>query len=416
MRFLKRSLGRRLAVLLVAMVAVAALTIACGDDDGDDGEALKIGFLADFSGPLAEFGPVIQTGVELAIKHVNAAGGVNGKNVLLVIGDTQLDTTAAVEEARRLVEIEGVHAIIGPLSSTVTIAVAESVTGDAGVPTISPSATSPGVSVAVDNGYLFRSTVSDAAQGPVLADLASSEGYDNVAVLFINDAYGQGLADAFESAFSGTITKASFEDGQASYLAELQQVAGSGASVLVAIGFPTQAEVFIREALENDIFSSFLFVDGTKSEDLIAAIGADNLEGFKGTAPVGAETEALAAWDAAYKAEYGELPTRPFVREAYDATIAIALAAELGGTAGRMVSRDALVRVATPGGQVVIPGADGIEEGLKDVREGEDVNYEGAATTLDWNDDGDVTSGVIGTWQYSGGAIVELDKIPFTLD
>ena len=394
MRFLKRSLGRRLAVLLVAMVAVAALAIACGDDDDDDGEALKIGFLADFSGPIAEFGPVIQTGVELAIKHVNAAGGVNGKNVLLVIGDTQLDTTAAVEEARRLVEIEGVHAIIGPLSSTVTIAVAESVTGDAGVPTISPSATSPGVSVAVDNGYLFRSTVSDAAQGPVLADLASSEGYDNVAVLFINDAYGQGLADAFESAFSGTITKASFEDGQASYLAELQQVAGSGASVLVAIGFPTQAEVFIREALENDIFSSFLFVDGTKSEDLIAAIGADNLEGFKGTAPVGAETEALAAWDAAYKAEYGELPTRPFVREAYDATIAIALAAELGGTAGRMVSRDALVRVATPGGQVVIPGADGIEEGLKAVREGEDVNYEGAATTLDWNDDGDVTSGV----------------------
>jgi hypothetical protein len=81
-----------------------------------------------------------------------------------------------------------------------------------------------------------------------------------------------------------------------------------------------------------------------------------------------------------------------------------------------MVSRDALVRVATPGGQVVIPGADGIEEGLKAVRNGDDVNYEGAATTLDWNDDGDVTSGVIGTWQYSGGAIVELDKIPFTLN
>jgi ABC-type branched-subunit amino acid transport system substrate-binding protein len=406
---------RRLTLLALVLLAAVVVAAACGDDE-DEGDQLKIAFLADFSGPLAEFGPVIQTGVELAIKHVNDAGGVNGRDVVLVTGDTQLDTTAAVEEARRLVDIEGVHAIVGPLSSTVTIAVAESVTGDAGVPTITPSGTSPGVSIAVDNGYLFRSTVSDAAQGPVLADLASGEGFDNLAVLFINDAYGQGLADALEGAWSGTITKSSFEDGQASYLAELQQVADGGAEVLVAIGFPTQAEVFIREALENDIFSKFLFVDGTKSEDLIAAIGAANLEGFKGTAPVGAESEALAAWDAAYLEEYGELPTRPFVREAYDATIAIALAAEVGSAAGRVLSRDALVRVTSPGGVVVIPGPDGIEDGLKAVRDGEDVNYEGAATTLDWNNDGDVTSGVIGTWQYAGGSIVELDKIPFTLD
>ena len=128
-------------------------------------EALKIGFLSDFSGPLAEFGPVIQTGVELAIKHINDAGGVFGRPVSFVIGDTQVDTTQGLEEARRLIEIEGVHAIVGPLSSTISIAVAESVTGPGRIPTISPSATSPAVSVADDDGYLFRSTISDAAPG-----------------------------------------------------------------------------------------------------------------------------------------------------------------------------------------------------------------------------------------------------------
>ena len=403
----------RLRVLLVTLVAMGAVGLAaCGDDI----EQLKIGYLADFSGPLAEFGPEIQTGVELAIKHINEGGGVNGQDVIFVTGDTQLDTTQAVEEARRLVAIESVHAIVGPLSSTVTIAVVESVTRAARVPTISPSATSPAITDANDNGYLFRSTTSDAAQGPVLAQLAADEGIDNVGVLFINDAYGQGLADAFEAAFTGTLAKASYEDGAASYLSELQQVAGGGAEVLVAIGFPTQAQVFIREALENDIFSRFLFVDGTKSQDLIDDIGGEFLNGFKGTAPIGAESDALAAWDAAYLAEHGALPTRPFVREAYDAVIAIALAAQFAGSVEGEDLRAALVQVASPGGLVVIPGADSVAAGLKAAGDGDDVNYEGAATTLDWNDAGDVTTGFVGIWQYQDGTIVELEQIAFSLE
>ena len=134
--------GRWLLLALIALVALGG--VACGDDDEDaaaaaeqvveEQEALKIGFLADFSGPLAEFGPVTQTGVQLAIDHINAAGGVFGQDIILVTGDTQVDPTQGVEEARRLVEVEGVHAIVGPLSSTVTLAVSESVTRDAGVP------------------------------------------------------------------------------------------------------------------------------------------------------------------------------------------------------------------------------------------------------------------------------------------
>lgn len=404
-------------VLMLVGLAAVALT-ACGDDaDGDGGEALKIGYLADFSGPLAEFGPEIQTGVELAIKQINDAGGVNGLAVTLVTGDTSLDSTQAIEEARRLVEIENVAAIVGPLASTITIAVAESVTGDAEVPTISPSATSPAVTDAEDGGYLLRSTVSDAAQGVVLADLAKDEGFDDVGVLFINDAYGQGLADAFEDAFNGDVSSASYEDGQVSYLAELQAAAEDGSEVLVAIGFPTQAQIYIREALENDIFDRFLFVDGTKSEELIEAIGAEFLNGFKGTAPSsGPESDALRAWNAAYEAEHGELPTRPFVREAYDATIAIALAAEAAGSVEGADILKQLTRVGSPGGETIIPSAESIKEGLELVRAGKDINYEGAATTVDWDEHGDVTTGFIGIWQYADGAIVELEQIPFSLE
>ena len=245
--FWPRAPGR--FALLLALIASLSLGAAACEDDG---EQLKIGYLADFSGPLAEYGADIETGVQLAIKHINEAGGVNGQDVVYVTGDTRVDPTQSVEEARRLVDVEGVHAIVGPLSSTATLAVADSVTGPGGIPHISPSATSPALTDADDNGYLFRTTGSDAIQGVVLAQLVESEGHTNVGVIFRDDAWGQGLSGVFSANYSGTATLASYAaDGQPSYLAELQQAASGGAEVLVAMGF-AETEVFLRESIENE--------------------------------------------------------------------------------------------------------------------------------------------------------------------
>ncbi len=405
----------RLAALLALIASLSLATASCDDDEG---EQLKIGVLGDFSGPLAEFGPLTRNAVELAITHLNEAGGVNGQDVVFVTGDTRVDPTQAVEEARRLIDVEGVHAIAGPLASSVTLAVIESVAREAGIPMISPSATSPALSTANDNGYLFRSTISDAAQGVVLAQLATDEGLSNVGVLFRDDAYGQGLSEVFGSAFGGTVTAVAYNpDGQASYLAELQRAAGGGAEVLVAIAFPEEAEVFLREAIENDIFARFLFVDGTKSQDLVDAIGGGFLDGSKGTAPgSGPASPATEAWNASYIDAYGALPTLPFVRETYDAVIAIALAAAAAESTDGAAIRDQLTRIATPGGTTVIPGPDGIRAALEALDDGDDINYDGAATTLDWDEVGDVTSGFIEIWEYRDGGIASLRDVPFSLE
>ena len=410
MRYVK-NLHSMVKLVLVGIVLslLTLATAAC-----DEGEQLKIAFLADFSGPLAEFGPEIQTGAELAIQHINDAGGVNGQDVVLVTGDTGLDETKAVEEARRLVDVEGVHAIVGPLASGITAAVAESVTIAAEVVTITPSGTSPALTGIDDNGYLLRSTISDAAQGVVLAQLAADEGISSVGVLYENSAYGQGLAEVFETNFSGTVKSAAYEDGQASYLAELQSV--SGGEYLIAIGYPTQALIYVREALENGIYDKFLFVDGTKSQDLIDGIGSA-IDGSKGTAPASDDSSAaLAAWNTSYESAYGSLPTRPFVREAYDAVIAIALAASYADSLEGADLSTALLEVGNPGGTMVMPGADSVADGLEAASDGNDVNYEGAATTLNWDAAGDVTSGFVGIWKYDGGEIVEIESIPFSVD
>ncbi|MYJ01717.1 MAG: ABC transporter substrate-binding protein, partial [Chloroflexi bacterium] len=379
-------------------------------------EPLKIGFLADFSGPLAEFGPSILSGVELAIKQLNDAGGVLGHPVQLVTGDTALDPTQATEETRRLIEVEGVHAIVGPLASSITLAVVESVAADAGVLVISPSATSPQLTIAEDNDFLFRSTVSDAAQGPVLAQLAADEGYSNVGVLYLNDPYGQGLAEAFDAAWGGEANIVSIEPRQATYLAELQQAADNDAEALIVIAFPQEAEIYIREALEQGLFDEFLFVDGSKSQDLVDAIGGDFLDGMRGTAPApGPESPALILFNQSYIAEYGELSPLPFVAEAYDAAVAIGIAAQAAGSVDPAAIRDSLRDVAGPPGDPYAIGGEGVGAALAAVAEGWQVDLEGAATSLDWDENGDITSGYIGVWAYEGGEIVEISVTAFDL-
>ena len=314
-------------------------------------------------------------------------------------------------------DVEGVHAIVGPLSSTATLAVADSVTGPGGIPQVSPSATSPALTDAADDGYLFRTTGSDAVQGVVLAQLVESEGHSNVGVIFRDDAWGQGLSEVFTANFSGTATLASYAaDGQPSYQAELKHAASNGAEVLVAMGFAETA-VFLRESIEFDIFTRFILTDGNKSEDLIAQLGAENLEGTVGTAPSSdPESASTQAWDAAYMAEYGRLPSLPFVREAYDAVITIALAAEAAGSTDGAAIRDQLVRISSPPGDAFVADAAGVKAALEAVRDGDDINYEGAATPIDWNAAGDVTSGFMEIYAYRDGALVTIEVRPFSLE
>ncbi len=401
--------------LIIAGILTLGLTagLACGSSNEDQ---LEIGYLADFSGPLAEFGPEIQKGVELAVEHINAAGGVNGQDVTLKIGDTALQEVQAINEARRLIDIEGVSAIVGPLASSITLSVVEGVAADASIPIVSPSATAPTISEARDRDFLFRTTLSDTAQGAALADLIEEDGIDNVAVLYINNPYGQGLIENFRDSFEGTVSAESHEAEQISYLAELEKVAAGGADYLIAMGYVGQAQVYLREAIEQGLFAKFYFVDGTRSEDLITNIGAEHLEGSKGTVSSSNElSDSFRIFDEAFIAKHGAPPARPYVREAYDATVTIALASQMAGSTNGEAIRQALRRVASPNGEVITAGPDSIRRGLSILMEDKNINYEGAATTVDWDDNGDVTSGFISIWTYQDGEIVDTEKKPVDL-
>ncbi len=373
----------------------------------------KIGVMIPLTGALSEFGPNFQKAAELAKKHLAEAG----YEIELVFGDTETNAIPAVETARQLVEVEGVHALVGAAASGVTVPIAESVTIPNKVPQISYASTSPLITnLPADEGqdFLFRTAPSDALQGVVLASLAKAKGYEKVAILYVNNPYGQGLKDVFQENFEklgGTVTAAipHDENPAPTYQAELSQAAEGEPDALIAMSYPGHATVYLREALETGLFDQFLFVDGTKSLEIVDAVGAEALEGMCGTAPGSEETPSLDLFNEAYQAEYGELPPLPFMTNVYDAVMVAALAAYEAQIQGEELSgvavRDHLRSVANPPGEAVTPGTEGVTKAIQLLSEGQDVNYEGAAGAVDFDENGDVVTPVE-IWCYEGGDIV----------
>ena len=382
-------------------------------------DPLIVGHLNALTGSLSYFGESHSTSIGLAADHINRAGGIQGGSVILVHRDTGVNPVQGVSAAEELVNAQGVVAIVGALASGVTIPVATSVTIPNGILQISGASTAPAITVLEDNDFLFRTALSDASQGVVLADLANELGYKTAGILYINNAYGEGLAAQFTETFTalgGSVTASvPHEDSQPTFVSELEKATEGDPDVLLALSYQ-QAEVYIREALEGDYADTFLFVDGTKIPESFEVIGWDLLEGSYGTGPGFEANPSTQAFIDSYIETYDKAPEHPFMNETYDAMILIGLAAARAGTTTDATAiRDALREVANAPGEVVRPGDEGIRRALELIAAGEEVNYEGAAGSVDLDDNGDVISGHIEVWKIQGGEIISDRQVPVDL-
>ncbi len=393
-------------VVAIILLLSASPVFAEGQAEGATGP-VKIGALMPMTGDLQAYGEADLTGVQLAAQQINAQGGVLGNELEIVLGDTQTTAQAGIEAAQRLVSVEGVAGIVGALSSGVTIPVAESVTSQQQVVQISPASTSPVLTELDDDDFLFRSVPSDAPQGVALSELVNEAGYGNLAILYINNDYGEGLADSFRNAFEssgGSISASTaYEPGNASYRGELQQISGD-AEALVHIGYPENGITILRQALEEGFFDEFVFTDGMKTPDIIDAIGAENLNGSFGSVPQApTDTDAYQNFTAAYEDEYGQLPPLPYIDTAYDATYVLALAIQHAGTTDTASIQQSIREVANAPGTTILPGQ--WEEALAALEAGEAINYQGATGSVDFDENGDV-AGTFGHWAIENGEIV----------
>ncbi len=384
--------------------------------DATDG-TLQLAYILPETGQLAFLGPPMIGAVELAVADINAAGGVLGNDVSLATGDEAGDTTVATQTAQRLLG-EGVDAIVGAASSSMSLSFIDAVTG-AGVTQCSPSNTSATFTNYDDNGQYFRTAPTDELQGPILANTVLGDGFTNVALLARADDYGQGLLnvvrDTFEAGGGTVAAEITYDPEAANFDAEVQQVIDSGADSAVLISFDEAAQI-LSTMIENGVGPGADFGvyggESLKSTDLPSLVDPDNpnvIDGLKGTAP-GPSPDTDQSFIDRLIEEKGVEDTL-FAAEAYDCAILIALAAEAAQSDNGTDIAANIVDVTVEGTE-----CSSFEECKALLDEGEDINYQGASGKVDFRDIGEPSNGFYEVWEFVDGAPEVLDVQEGTLE
>jgi ABC-type branched-subunit amino acid transport system substrate-binding protein len=374
-----------------------------------------LGQIAPFTGSAAEFGEFYRDAVRLAFEQVNtAAEEVLGGPIMdrHIAEDTNTLPTPAIESTRKLVEADGVSAIVGGWSSGVSVATAVSVSIPSGVLQVANGSTSPLITVLPEDGeadLLFRTTAPDTYQGIVLAQLLSGEimeghQFRSAATLYVNNPYGQGLSNAFARAFQhrGGTVQAQVphpEEVQPTYNAQLALALQEEPDVLVCVSYPGHTATYLKEARDVFGFTSWAFCDANRSERVVEALGADVLAGSLGTAPgQDPSIPAFKNFERTYTERFGRERVPPFTESAYDAGIAIGLAGVKAAIDGESditgeVLRDRLREVANPPGETIVGGTqEEITRAVRILNDGGQIDYSGAAGACDFDENGDVVT------------------------
>jgi len=388
----------RTTVLAAAAALLATTTLATAADT-------KVGALMDVTGPIASFMPPLQNATNLAITHVNDQGGLLDGKAVLVVGDTQGSAQSAVDAASKLVNIESAPVIMGAFMSGTTIAAANAAAIPAGVVMISPTATSPAITDLKDNDTMFRLVPSDNYQGAVLAKMVMDAGLKKVAVTYVNNDYGVGIGNTFIEAYKalgGEVTAAEkHEEKKNSYRSELATLSKGGPEALIVVAYAGDSgSTIVKQAIEGGLFTRFVGTDGLRDDALIKEVGAEALKDSFFSSPTSpADNDMQKKLHDLYNAAFKEGADKAFVDQTYDATFLAALAVEKAGAADKTKIAAALREVASAPGEIVGPGE--WEKAKALIKDGKDINYEGAGGSYEFDANGDV-KGFIGKFVVDG--------------
>ena len=362
------------------LLATTAITLMTGMAMAEE---IKLGILIGFTGPIESLTGHMANAAEAAMKEATDSGLLlDGSTVASVRADsTCIDSAVATTAAERLVTSDGVKGIIGGDCSGVTGAALQNVARPNGMVMISPSATSPALTTAEDDGLFFRTAPSDAREGEVMAEVLMEHGVKSIALTYTNNDYGKGLSDAIATSFTakgGAVTiNAAHEDGKGDYSAEVGALAAAGGDLLVVAGYLDQGgKGIIQSSLDSGAFTQFGLPGGMVGDNLPKSIGPA-LDGSYGqvaqsdSAGVATLIEMGKAATPAYDA------TSPYTMESYDAAALIMLAMQAAGSSDPKVYKDKVLEVANGPGDKFGPGQ--IGAALQAIKDGKDIDWDGAS-------------------------------------
>jgi branched-chain amino acid transport system substrate-binding protein len=390
-----------IAVLVVIVLVVTAAAYAGVFTPAKPAPAaLKIGTLLSLTGALSQYGPGDTKGARLAQEQINAAGGVLGQPISIVTEDDQTNPTAAAGATTKLVTQDHVNAIVGAQFSGGTIA-SISIAKTAGVPMVSPSATSPALSnLSLTGGYFFRTAPSDALQGVVAANYL----YNNLSLRYINlmardDSYGRGLVGVINTRFTtlgGHVnTTVIINPAGTNFDTDLATLFSTNPQLVYLAAFPGESLILMsnwQAALSSHPTYNrpWVFSEGEQSQafmDQLRSAGVDVTK-IRGTAPVSPFGAIHDIFVSQYLAAFNNATPVLYSDYTYDCVYLIALAAQQAGTVDGKAIRDHLQAVSGPNGTVIKPGD--WAKALTEIAAGHQINWEGAAGSENFDANGDV--------------------------
>jgi len=248
-------------LLLVILLILAA----CSSQE------VKIGVLYPISGAAASWGEPALSGVQLAVSEINAKGGINGKTITLIVEDSQCEPSGGVSAINKLIHVDQVNYIIGDICSAVVVPTAPIAEQNKVI--MIAQGSSPDITSLGD--YIFRNWPSDAYQGAVMAKYSYKDlNLRTVAILNVNNPYGNGLADAFESNFEGfdgkVLLHERFEQGSKDFRTALQKIKKLYPEALYIVG-QTEDPLITLQTKELGLQVQLLGGDNFGTPDAIEA-------------------------------------------------------------------------------------------------------------------------------------------------
>ena len=391
---------------------LAPLAAAAQQNGTDLLDPIKVGTLLPLTGGLSVFGPDMQSAVELAVMDINGAGGVMGRQIELVTGDSRTDPAQAPQEAARLIQA-GVVAVIGAASSGVTGSFLGQ-TVENGVLLVTPASTAPSLVERQNDGLFYRVPPSDALQGKVMAKLLADDGVTSVATLFVNNDYGQGfneiMVEEFTTKYGGTVTaEVGFDDKATTFDSEVLSAASDDPDAIVYVGYPGTGVPLLRQAFSAGVTTEvpFYFSEGVFDQSFLDDVGTDQdgnhlIAGCKGTTPEILLGSGDATFQTRFESEFGHAPSL-FSAQSYDAMIAIALAMAHSGSDDAQVFKGSMLDVWNAPGEKVSD----VATALTLAATGTDIDWSGPSGDFDWSAAGEPIKGVYTIWAVGEDGQIE---------
>ena len=276
---------KKLLCGVLASAMAFSVLAGCGgnSEGGADSDVIKIGGIGPLSGPNSTYGISVKEGADLLAEEINAAGGINGKKVEFIFEDDQSDNTVAASAFNKLVDKDGVCAILGGVTSGTTLAIAPNSTNKK-IPMITPTGTEPTITN-VGGDFMFRGCFVDSFQGEILAKYTKEKlGKTTAAVLYNSSSdYSKGIANAYKETLEkngGQVLEflSYGSDKETDFKAQLTKIKSANPDVIILPDYYNVVGLIAKQAREMGITSQFLGGDGWESEEL-TKIGGTAVDG-----------------------------------------------------------------------------------------------------------------------------------------